>query len=135
MSTYDEHMARVVHNKALLDFFEKHEGHSVFSDWFVTVAFYVAVQRIEAMFSIVKPQIRGRLGTTTVFEHSNGHRERSAVIGRCFETMYFAYTTLYGYSRIAQYRCYIPASPNGKNAKELLRIIEEMCEKEELKRN
>jgi len=124
-------MARVAHNKALLVFLEKHEGRSVFSDWFVTVAFYAAVQRVEAMFSIVKPRVRGLLGTTIVVEHSTGHRERSAVIGRCFEKMHFAYTTLYGYSRIAQYRCYIPAPPNGKNARELLREIEEICEKEE----
>ncbi|MDR2694215.1 MAG: hypothetical protein LBB74_08395 [Chitinispirillales bacterium] len=127
MSTYDEHMERVGHNKALLDFLEIHEGHSVFSDWFVTVAFYTAVQRVEAMLFLVKPQIRGRVGTTTAVEHCNGHRERSAVIGRCFENLYFSYTALYGYSRIAKYRCYIPGPPNGKNAKELLQDIEAKC--------
>jgi len=132
MSTYDEHMARVSHNKALLDFFEEHEADNIFSDWFVTVAFYTAAQRIEAMFSVVKPSIKGRVGTTTVIEHSGGHKERSAVVGRCFEKMHLAYTTLFGYSRIAQYRCYIPASANGKDAKSLLRKIERICKKEEL---
>ena len=129
MSSYEEHMARVGHNKALLDFFETHEGHSIFSDWYVTIAFYTAAQRVEALFFVVKPQIKGRVGTITVIEHSSGHRERSAIIGRCFEKMHFAYTTLYGYSRIAKYRCYIPVSPNGKSAKVLLREIEDKCGK------
>jgi hypothetical protein len=121
-------MARFEHNKALLAFLETHEADSGFSDWFVTGAFYAAVHRVEAMFTVVKPHIKGRFGTITVIEHCAGHRERSAVIGRCFERIHGAYTTLYGYSRIAKFRNYITIPIGSKSAKELLQNIEDMCD-------
>jgi hypothetical protein len=131
MSTYNEHMERFKHNKRLTEFLAEHEEYGVLSDWYVTVAFYTASQRVEAMFFVVKPKIRGRMGVITTVEHSRGHKHRNQIIKGCFDDLRDAYTTLYGYSRVAKYRCHIDISPNSKSPKALLWEIEKKCEERE----
>jgi len=132
MSTYSEHMERFEHNKRLAAFLAEHEEYSDLSDWYVTVAFYAAAQRVEAMLFVVKPTIRGPMGVITTVEHSCGHRHKNQIIRGCFHGLRDAYMTLYGYSRVAKHRCHINISPNSKSPKTLLREIEEKCKEEEL---
>jgi len=132
MSTYKEHMARFEHNKRLTEFLAEHEEYGILSDWYVTLAFYTASQRAEAMLFVVKPQIRGRMEVITTVEHSCGHKHQNQIIKDCFHSLRDAFMTLYGYSRVAKYRCHIDISPNSKSPKALLWEIEEKCKKEEL---
>jgi len=132
MSTYNEHIERFKHNKCLADFLAEHEEYGVLSDWYVTVAFYAASQRVEAMLFVVKPKIRGQMGVITTVEHSCGHKHQNQIIKICFHDLRETYMMLYGYSRVAKYRCHIDISPNSKTPKALLWEIEEKCKKEEI---
>ncbi|MDR3012780.1 MAG: hypothetical protein LBU70_06185 [Chitinispirillales bacterium] len=129
MPTYDEHMDRISHNNRLLLFLEQSEKHAEFSDWYVTIAFYIASNHAEAMFFAVKPEIHKRMGVVTRIEHSRSHRERNRILKHFFKDVFKVYTTLYGYSRIAKYRQYVPISPNSQDAKSLLADIGLKCEK------
>jgi len=127
MSTFEEHNSRLKHKKDLLYYLKQNEKHEVYSDWYVTMSFYAAVECIEAMFCEVKPVIKGRMGEVTVVEHCRNHKERNATLRHCYGDLFPTYTTLYGQNRIAKYRCYVPVPNNGQNAESLLSGIENEC--------
>lgn len=133
MSTYDQHMAKFGEYKKLIASLETLDDYAVFSEEQVILHFQAAIHRIEAMFFRTKPVLVGKAGTRVTVEHSKSHQERSAVIGRCFEKMQSAYTTLHSYNALAAHRRYISDRPNGRDPKRLLQDIERNCEEFELK--
>lgn len=49
MPSSDQHTKQAIHNESLLSLLEQQARHIDYGDWYVTIAFYAAVHRIEAV--------------------------------------------------------------------------------------
>jgi hypothetical protein len=96
-----------------------------FADWYVTIAFYTAVHYIEAMLSLVKPNIC-KIGT---IYHSKDHTDREKIIKAKFNRVYLPYSSLYQYSRVARYENYDIDMSIRTDAKKRLDDLKKECEK------
>ena len=86
MATEKDHLAKAAHNEKFLQMIGKE-----FVDWRATVAFYVAVHLVEALFA---PK-----------QHSRGHRERNQYLKKHFRAIYPEFYALYNYSLFVRYDC------------------------------
>jgi len=139
MSDHVEHTNQAEHNEAVLSYFESQSKEVEFGDWYVTIAFYSAIHRIEAMLDIIKPRISVGGVKTEVVEHScnkalrmfyntqSEHDVRNRLIKARFGRMFVPFYALYAKSRDARYNCQ-ELEPNAwLTAKDNLQYVKDHC--------
>lgn len=94
MPSQQQHLRQAKHNRDFITALDP--ATTPFLDWVVTVAFYVAVHRIEAWLAVQSPP-----------RHSTDHASRGNWIGRVRELkpIYPSYQELERHSRKARYDC------------------------------
>jgi hypothetical protein len=127
MPLYDQHMAQATHNRALLAFLVQQDKQAIFSDWYVTIAFYTALHYFEAVLS-VSESVTHRV-SKNVIKHCPNHLSRNELIKIGFSQLHPSYSALYKMSRAARYTCNAPNSYSCNRAETMLARLVKECEK------
>ena len=133
MSSSDQHLAQAAHNEGLLALLRQQARHMEYGDWYVTIAFYAAIHRIEAMLYVIKPVMRGSAikhssDVRKKFSYMTDHSARGWLLKCGFHNLYDPYTDIYQMSQTAKYNCHSPSEFDWSRAVSLLELIKKMCD-------
>lgn len=111
MSSSEQHDFQAKHNQELLDFLESSGKRDYFRDWYVTIAFYTALHRFDAILHIVAPAVnkgRSRMAIPLDVDYYDHDNRLMAMRDEAFSDIYRPYFALYSFSRLAKYNCHEP---------------------------
>jgi len=133
MPSSDQHTKQATHNEGLLSLLQQQARHIEYGDWFVTVAFYAALHRIEAMLYTKKYVVRGSAvrhssDARKIWGSLSDHGARELLMKQVFSALYDPYVTLYEMSQIAKYSCHLHSEFDWSRAVSLLELIKKMCD-------
>lgn len=141
MPDFQRHIEQARHNEKLLFYLQEKKLNNVFSDWYVTVAFYSAVHYFESvlykrqfLFSYggLKIQAAHSNALLKFFNSNSQHYVRRKVMldhDDIFGKIYNPYQSLYEMSRVARYDCNSPNSHDIGGAEKNLEDVKKECTK------
>ena len=88
MATENEHERQADHNQKFLDDLDP----TKYPDWAATVAFYIAVHRVQALLRVSGDRCKS-------------HQKRNNILRAKFPSVWKHYQPLYSFSRLARYWC------------------------------